>query len=493
VSWAQSVDSIKNGAGDLLLCLAESEERKQFLNFSQTYAAYPFVIVTTIDADFVGSLEDLNGKTVAVPRGYIVTEKLKKEFPRITIIQTKDLESALMYVSIGKADATVGNLGVIGYYLNYGGYQTLKIAADTEFTKLELKMAVSTREPILLSILDKTLSTISQTEKMEILEKWGVVHYDHGVDMAKIWRIALICLGIVFLVIILIVIWNRTLRKEINKRKVAEAKLQTSFSQIQQQKEIIEIKNQEVTDSIKYAKRIQNAILPSTDSFENAFESSFVLYKPKDIVAGDFYWLQKKGDLVLFAAADCTGHGVPGAMVSVVCSNALNKVVNEMEIYDPGVLLNATRDIVIERFEGSESDIKDGMDISLAVYNKANGKLQWAGAYNPLWVVKSASNEFVEIKADKQPIGKCDRMEPFTTHTVELDKGDKIYLFTDGFADQFGGSKGKKIRSKTMKELVLKYTGLSMTEQMNTLDAFFEDWMGDLEQLDDICIIGVEV
>ncbi len=493
VSWAQSIDSVKNGTAEFLVCLAENEERTKFLNFTQTYVSYPFVIATQKEGDFVGGLDDLKGKTVAVPKGYAITKTLQEKYPQLSLIYTKDIESALMYVSIEKADATVANLGVLSYYLSSGGYHTLKIAADTELPKLNLKMGVSKQYPILHAILDKTLSTISQTERIEIIGKWGKVKYEHGVNMTKVWRIALISIAAVMLIIAIVVVWNRTLRKEIKLRKVAEIKLQRSLSQIQEQKEIIEIKNQEVTDSIKYAKRIQTAILPPTENFEAAFNSSFILYKPKDIVAGDFYWLQDKGDMVLFAAADCTGHGVPGAMVSVVCSNALNKVVNEMGIYDPGKLLDEVRNIVIERFKGSQNEIKDGMDISLAVYHRTTKTLNWAGAYNPLWMIREKDKSFVEIKGDKQPIGKCDHMTPFKTHQVELSKGDKLYLFTDGFADQFGGDKGKKIRSKTMRELVIKYNHFTMKEQMSFLEKFFVEWMGDLEQLDDICIIGVEI
>ncbi len=493
VSWAQSVDSVRNGDAELLVCLAQNDDRDAFLNFTQTYISYPFVIVTKQDGDFVGDLDDLKGKTIAVPKGYAITQKLQEKYPHLNLILTKDIESALMYISIDKADATVGNLGVLSYYLSSGGYQTLKIAADTDLPKLNLKMGVGKEYPVLHSILDKTLSTISQSERMEILEKWGKVKYEHGVNMAKVWRVALISVAAVMLIIAMVVVWNRTLRKEIKLRKTAEMKLQKSLSQIQEQKAIIEIKNQEVTDSIKYAKRIQTAILPPKSSFEDAFKSAFVLYKPKDIVAGDFYWLQDKGDMVLFAAADCTGHGVPGAMVSVVCSNALNKVVNEMGIYDPGKLLDEVRNIVVERFEGSQNEIRDGMDISLAVYHKTRKSLEWAGAYNPLWIIKTDNNSLHEIKGDKQPIGKCDHMTPFQTHQLQLTEGDKLYLFTDGFADQFGGAKGKKIRSKVMKQLVEKYSHLNMTEQMSRLNDFFINWMGDLEQLDDVCVIGVEV
>jgi serine phosphatase RsbU (regulator of sigma subunit) len=190
---------------------------------------------------------------------------------------------------------------------------------------------------------------------------------------------------------------------------------------------------------------------------------------------------------VLFAAADCTGHGVPGAMVSVVCNNALNRSVREHRLTKPGQILDKTREIVIQEFEKSDEVVKDGMDIALC---SLEGKiLEYAGANNPLWIIRNG--EILETKANKQPIGKFDNSEPFTTHTFELQKGDNIYIFTDGYVDQFGGEKGKKFKAQAFRELLLSYQEKIMEEQKTIIDETFEKWRGDLEQLDDVCIIGV--
>jgi serine phosphatase RsbU (regulator of sigma subunit)/Tfp pilus assembly protein PilF len=250
----------------------------------------------------------------------------------------------------------------------------------------------------------------------------------------------------------------------------------------------LEEKNKEITDSIKYAKRIQSAILPPDKLVKEYLKKSFILYKPKDIVAGDFYWLEHKADKVLFAAADCTGHGVPGAMVSVVCNNALNRSVREHGLTDPGEILDKTREIVIAEFEKSDEDVKDGMDIALC--SLEGNKLQYAGAHNPLWVIRNG--EIIEIKANKQPIGKFDNPEPYTTRLLELEKGDSIYIFSDGYVDQFGGEKGKKFKSNAFRELLLSVQDESMEEQKSILDVTFENWRGDLEQIDDVCVIGVK-
>lgn len=249
----------------------------------------------------------------------------------------------------------------------------------------------------------------------------------------------------------------------------------------------LENKNTEILDSINYAKRIQNAILPSNVLVKEYLKESFIFYKPKDIVAGDFYWLEIKDNKTLFAAADCTGHGVPGAMVSVICNNGLNRSVREHGLTIPGEILDKTREIVLQEFDKSEDDVNDGMDISLCALE--GNKLQFAGANNPLWIIRNG--ELIEYKADKQPIGKSDHPVPFRTHTIELLPNDTIYVFSDGYADQFGGENNRKFKSVAFKTLLLSIQQLSMSEQMKHIDKIFEEWKGNLDQVDDICIIGV--
>ena len=283
--------------------------------------------------------------------------------------------------------------------------------------------------------------------------------------------------GLLLVLIFSIVIFNRL--RITKKQKLI----------IENQKHIVEEKNQEITDSIQYAKRIQNAILPPNKIVEEALPNSFILYKPKDIVAGDFYWLEHQKDQVLFAAADCTGHGVPGAMVSVICNNALNRSVREHKLTAPGEILNKTREIVIQEFEKSDEEVQDGMDIALCSLSEK--KLQYAGAHNPLWIIRN--NEILETKANKQPIGQFDNPQPYTTHTFDLQKGDTIYIFSDGYVDQFGGEKGKKFKAKAFKDLLISIQNQKMEEQKMIIDNAFETWKGDLEQIDDVCVIGVRV
>jgi len=268
--------------------------------------------------------------------------------------------------------------------------------------------------------------------------------------------------------------------------------------EVERQKNDLEIthhalaeKNQEIMDSIHYAKRIQAAVLPSKSRVDQLFSDGFILYKPKDIVAGDFYWMEEKNDYLLYAAADCTGHGVPGAMVSVICNNGLNRSVRELGLTDPGRILDNTREIVTKEFEKSDEEVQDGMDISLCSIDYKNRKLLWSGANNPLWIIRKG--ELMVYKPNKQPIGRYASSKPFDTHEIDIQENDQLYTFTDGYQDQFGGPKGKKMMVSRMKKYILSISDRSMSEQKILLETHFENWKNNEEQIDDVCIIGLRI
>ncbi|MFN8117907.1 MAG: SpoIIE family protein phosphatase [Bacteroidia bacterium] len=263
------------------------------------------------------------------------------------------------------------------------------------------------------------------------------------------------------------------------------------YSSLEEKSHTIKIQNKDIIDSINYAKRLQDAILPSKEFVDQFVSQNFIYYQPKDIVAGDFYWAEKIGEKFFIAAADSTGHGVPGAMVSVVCSNALNRTIKEFKLTETGKILDKTRELVLETFEKSASEVKDGMDISLLCIDSNNKNIFWSGANNPLWYIQD--NELKEIKADKQPIGKSDYPKPFTTHQIEYKENTIFYLFTDGLADQFGGPNGKKFKYKQFSNLLLKNNSLSQKQQADIINKVFSDWKGDLEQVDDVCVIGIKL
>lgn len=278
------------------------------------------------------------------------------------------------------------------------------------------------------------------------------------------------------------------------------------FRLIRKQKEIIEVqksmvdeKNKEITDSIQYAKRIQQALLASDTLLKKNLPDYFIYYKPKDIVSGDFYWAQnielKKGESkFLFATADCTGHGVPGAFMSLLNISKLNDTINEKKITRPDLILNDVREEIIKVLnpEGAETESKDGMDCILCSFDFKTLKLEVALANNPLWLIRD--KKIVEYKPDKMPVGMYfDDAGPFNLQTIDLQKGDMIYTFTDGYADQFGGTKGKKFKYKKLQELLLSNSEKSMSDQKKALDKAMIGWKGNLEQVDDILVIGIRV
>ncbi|UKN00757.1 tetratricopeptide repeat protein [Paracrocinitomix mangrovi] len=282
---------------------------------------------------------------------------------------------------------------------------------------------------------------------------------------------------------------------------------------IQQQKTEVETKSlkleealNSINDSLEYSKLIQSSMLPANNEFVQTFNGHFILYQPRDIVSGDFYWIHKEGDTTILAVGDCTGHGVPGAMVSMVCHEALNKVVVEHKELEPGKILDGVRDIVTATFKRNSDNISDGMDICLITIKDA--ELKYAGANNALWIFRENAIDpeteniqfsafrkcgLIEIKPDKQPIGFYHQTKPFTTISFNLMKNDRLYLFSDGYADQFGGDKGKKLKASNMKELFAKSQVLDIEEQGKHLKDVFKEWKGELEQLDDVCVVGIRI
>ncbi|MEZ4937717.1 MAG: tetratricopeptide repeat protein [Crocinitomicaceae bacterium] len=311
----------------------------------------------------------------------------------------------------------------------------------------------------------------------------------------------------------------RLISKQKRIIEIQKSQVEDKRAEAELQKEIVESKNQEIMDSINYAKRLQTAILPGSTDLKKNLNNYFLMYKPKDIVAGDFYWLETFGDWTYIAVADCTGHGVPGAMVSVVCSNALTKSLIEEQIADPGRILDRTKELVIQKFNMGEG-LRDGMDVSLARINFKTGELEWAGANNNLWIIRNEvaqielavseriqvenfsqyGTSLYELKATKQPVGYYERTLPFETLHFNLAKGDTLYFHSDGLADQFGGGDaemgkkgGKKLKTKNLKTWVAKFSQYELDKQLETLETNFERWKGDLEQLDDVCMLGIRI
>lgn len=264
--------------------------------------------------------------------------------------------------------------------------------------------------------------------------------------------------------------------------------------EINQQRDVIEEKNKDIVSSIHYAQRIQKALLASDSLLEKNLPEHFVLYKPKDIVSGDFYWGEHVGNKFLLCTGDCTGHGVPGAFMSLLGVSFLNEIVIERKIISPDLIFNHLREDIIKVLNpaGTLDEGKDGMDAVLCSFDFEKLTMEFACANNPIWIIRGI--ELLEFKPDKQPIGMYEReKKTFTLQNIQLQRGDLIYCFTDGYADQFGGPKGKKFKYKHLQETLLSISKNPMKEQQVTLNTIIDDWKGSLDQVDDILIIGVRV
>lgn len=261
--------------------------------------------------------------------------------------------------------------------------------------------------------------------------------------------------------------------------------------QLEKQKEEITAKTMDILDSIHYAKRIQNTILPVESRLNEMFDEHFVFYRPKDIVSGDFYWAREVQGKMVFAAVDCTGHGVPGALVSIVGNNGLLRAVNEFKLTEPNEILDKLREIVINAFrvEG-QVDVKDGMDIALCSIDQETGILKYAGANNECVIVRNGT--LIELKPNKQPIGQFIDAKPFDVQTFQLEDNDCVYLYTDGYVDQFGGERMKKFKSKPFKYMLTEIYDRPMIEQYKHIQQIFDSWKSDIEQVDDVCVFGVK-
>jgi len=282
-------------------------------------------------------------------------------------------------------------------------------------------------------------------------------------------------------------------------REISEQKeeIESQRDEIEAQRDLLFAQKKEITDSIGYAQRIQAAILPHKTYLDKVIPDYFVLFKPRDIVSGDFYWIKELGSSIVIVAADCTGHGVPGAFMSMLGITLLNELFVEGRSYKPGEILGELRTKVKAMLvqEGNIRDQKDGMDMAIALINKEKKELQFAGAYNPLYLIREKEQGFqlFELKGDKQPIGIHWEETDFRNQVVELREKDSVYVFSDGYVDQFGGDQRKKFKTQKFKELLLSVQSEPMEKQKKLIEKTFEAWRGDMEQIDDVCVVGVRV
>ncbi|MFI5203732.1 MAG: tetratricopeptide repeat protein [Flavobacteriales bacterium] len=327
-----------------------------------------------------------------------------------------------------------------------------------------------------------------KTERENKIQKLTLDKQDADIKQQRLYIIFGVC-GAILMAGLVFLFW-----RSYHITKKSNRKIEAQKTQIERQRDEIQAKNHEITSSIEYAKSLQAAILPFDHTIKKHLPDSFVLWLPRDIVSGDFYWFYEKDDIIYYAVADCTGHGVPGAFVSMTCHNILNQVVIDKSITNPGQVLSNVNDQVCGVFKFDESGMKaqDGMDVVFCKIDKKNKTIEFAGALNPLVVVRNG--EATEYKTDKFPIGgRTPEGFSFNTQRLELQPNDWVYLFSDGYKDQFGGDRGKKIRSKNFIRLLSACSVMSHGEQRKYLLEFLQKWQGNFERVDDVLVTGFKI
>ncbi|MCW3083690.1 MAG: hypothetical protein JWP12_1056 [Bacteroidetes bacterium] len=348
----------------------------------------------------------------------------------------------------------------------------------------------------------------SQQQKMQDLmqEKKDAVA-DKEIQRQKYIRDGLF-IGLALVALILFLVFRAFNQKKRSNEKLnlinvtlktQKQQLQLQNTQIEYQHKLIEIKNKEITDSIFYAKNIQTSLIPTKQDFEKYFEESFILFKPKDIISGDFYWVSEKENKIIFVTADCTGHGVPGGFMSMLGISLLNEIINEYALTEPALVMSKLRKKVITSLKqkGISGEHQDGMDLTLMVIDKKDSSMMYSSANHTFYLLRkneSGAFELKQFKGDKQPVGIYgEKLKPFSQTEVKLQKGDLLYTFSDGYADQFGGPHGKKFKYKQLQQVLLSIAHLPLEEQSGLLNKILVSWQGNMEQVDDIVVVGIKI
>lgn len=390
------------------------------------------------------------------------------------------------------------------YNSRIGKYDSAYFALENYLELKEVSDEKRRTHDLIAGDIKHQLKTKHFNDSLRIEHSFAVERAAHHEEISRIQNIVyLSVIGLITLIVSMFFFVSSNRRR----RRLNEI-LSEKNTLINKQKEEVETKNKAISDSINYAKRLQLATLPTKEEVNMHLPDSLLLYLPKDIVSGDFHWFEHKNGISFLAVADCTGHGVPGAMVSVVCSNALNRSVNEFGIREPAKILDKTRELVIENFAQGENQVHDGMDIALIAVDHSERQIYFSGANNGLWVIRDKAKKAIdcadqqfetgdvilfEVKGDKQPVGPHTKPHPFSEKMISFESGDVLYLQSDGFADQFGGPDGKKYKYQHLKQFLTEIYSLPTEVQLERLNVEFKLWKGSNDQVDDVCLVGVRM
>jgi len=486
MTWSEVLDKIKNKEIDILPALAKTPEREKFINFTKPYVAYPIVITTRKDYRTITSLSDLDGVRVGVVKNYITEDIMIENHPDAKMVGFKNLAEGLRALNEKKIDAFIDNLVTITWEIDQANLENLKIAAPTDY-KFELAMGVRKDWPKFIPILEKAIDTISKEERAAIENTWTSINLEFGWKLSDILIYA-IPIGLTgSFILIFVVVWNQRLAHEISERKRIETALNES--------------HEKITDSIQFASMIQNALLPDGKLMPNFFKDGFVIWEPKDVVAGDIYFFEKlrNEDEFLLFIIDCTGHGVPGALVTALVKAVQLQVTGEAlktkgEINSARILTFFNiklKHLLKQEHEKSLSNV--GFDGGVLYCDKKRKIARYAGAETPLFYIQNG--KLTMLKGDRQSIGyrNSETYYAFKEHTIDVNQNTCFYLTTDGFLDQMGGEKGYPYGKKRFKQLIRAHHQKEFSVQKELYLEAIKQYRGEGEATDDMTLVGVKI
>ena len=482
-SWTDSIDKMKANEIDILSSVATTPERQEFINFTQPFIKFPVIIMTRDDAPFIGDIEDLSGRTIAVVKEDLAHIKLRDNHPEIDLLIVDSTRDGLATVSSGKVFAFVGNLVTLSFAMKKEGITNLKVAAPTPYA---YNLSIGTRKdwPQLTPLLDRALASITEAERNKIYNKWISTRFEHAVDYTLIWKVV----GGGVVIILLVVIWNRKMGREIDQRKKAQAELTVAHDELGDAMYHIE-------GSITYASRIQRSILPDDDIISAVTQDNFVLWEPRDVVGGDIYWYGAWGDGCLILLGDCTGHGVPGAFMTLISIGNLERSISEVEGGNLGKLvarLHQYIQISLGQHYG-ESDSDDGIELGACYFVPEAQQMTFVGARFDLMI--NDGNGISIVKGTKKGMGYrgIPYEQVYEEQIVHLKPDQSFYLTTDGLTDQIGGERKRMFGKRRFKELLTSVQDKPMSEQKEIIYQTLLDYQDGENRRDDVAVIGFKL
>lgn len=477
-NWEESLALLKSGKVDMLTETTDSSLRSEFL-FTIPILPNPIIVIMQEGSPYVHSLGQLKAKKIVIIKGYGYTAKIKEKYPKHRFVEVENVQEGLEAVSQGKYDAMLTTMALGSYMITDMQLGNIRVVGKTEF-KTQIGFAINREYSPLVGILNKIIRSISKQEKQETLSKWVTQEYVEKTDYTLIWQIA----GVALLIILGTLFWSWRLKREITHRIILE-------------KELAEV-NQKITDSIEFASIIQQAFIPEQDDLFAFFEDEFSLWEPRDIVGGDIYFFDKLygDDKAVLMVIDCTGHGVPGAFVTMLVKalarNFISRVNQDKEALSPAKLLGifnrSLKHLLKQHDKNSLSNV--GFDAAILYIDKAESQITYAGANIPLFYMKEGVMK--RIKADRHSIGykTSDSGFEFHDHVLDFDEQMQFYISSDGYIDQNGGDKGFPMGKKRMIRVLEEHSMKSMAEQQAILEELLRSYQGEEDRNDDITVVG---